>query len=169
MAVVRPSKKWALTEIESRPDTDRVGKALRFARLAGASIMAASLALPWTTCTARGGVTESGYGSGAVAGIPLVVFLLWPLAIAIWQLFSPPAVNRLVSALDLVITLLSGYIQWVMIGVTVAFGFGTVQLAVGARVFAAGWGLYVAAALLQLWYLFRRRSSVPTPTARAVL
>jgi hypothetical protein len=122
-----------------------------------ASVIAASLALPWTTCSTSHGSSQAGYGSGSLAGIPIVAFALWPLAISLYQLAMSGAINRPVAVLDLTVTLLGGLVHYMAATLVIAVGLGVVTTSAGPKVFFVGWFPYLGILLGQIVELVRVR------------
>lgn len=113
-----------------------IAKSFAIPKTVAATLIAASLMLPWATCGREG--APEGFSGGTVGPLPLAVFLLWPAfaAAAQWRLRPP----RFVLFLELA----ACGISWLSIHVAL---FSTILVSNGRRLY----GSYIAEAGVLLY------------------
>ena len=133
---------------------------LKIAKLGSALVIAASLTLPWSSCTVNGRTLQEGIGGFGISGIPLWVLAALPVPLAAWQLVMKRAVPAPGVAAEFLLVLLLGLVTATGFTMLLGVSFGALQPLAGPYVFVAGVVAYCAITATQLiWLLVRKPPS----------
>ena len=120
------------------------------AKVAGALVLLCSLALPWSSCSVAGGPQhQAGFGDGSVAGLPMVVLFLWPIAMVAAQLVRPAKLLPLLA--EILLCLATGLVIYMQLAALSFVSLGaSIRPDVGPAVALAGLVTYFVTVLVQI-------------------
>ena len=143
---------------------------LKTAKLGSALVIAASLTLPWSSCTVNGSTSKQGIGGFGIAGIPLWVLAVLPIALAVLEFVMKGAVPVFALAAELLLVAFLGLVT--ALGFAMLFGvsFGALQPLSGPYLFVAGvvayCGMTAAQVISRLMRTAPHNSRNGTPSPR---